>query len=178
MTQSTTARAWATGGLIFAATMLLTVGTWQVLVGIAALVEDEFFIVTPNYTYDIDTTAWGWTHLGVGVLLAVTGLFLLTGAAWARVAGIVLAALSAIANFLFLPYYPLWSLVIIALDVWVIWALATGWRQRDQQIGSGTADYRTAGSRPGGDERPGGEEWSPPARPGAAATRNPRAGPP
>jgi hypothetical protein len=170
MTQGTTARAWATGGLVFAAAAMLMLGIWQILMGIAAIIEDEFFIVTPNYTYDIDTTVWGWTHLGVGVLLVLAGLALFSGATWARVVGIVVAALSAIANFLFLPYYPLWSLAIIALAVFVIWALASQWSRRpgEDRFGPEPAEYRTAGVRPGGDE------WPAPARP-AAPAREPRA---
>jgi hypothetical protein len=125
MAQGSTARAWARGGLVFAATMLLIVGVFQIFQGIAAIIQDQFFIVGQNYAYTIDTTAWGWIHLGLGVLMALAGFFLFTGKTWARVIGIGLAGLSAIANFTFLPYYPLWALVIIALDVFVIWALAT-----------------------------------------------------
>lgn len=124
MNDGSTARAWATGGLVFAATIMIMLGIWQVFVGIAAIVEDEFFVVAPNYTYEIDTTAWGWIHLILGAIITATGLSLFTGATWARVVGIGLALLSAIANFFFLPYYPLWSIVIIAVAVFVIWALA------------------------------------------------------
>lgn len=124
-TRSDTARAWAIGGLVFAASMLVMIGTWQVLVGIAAIAKGEFFVVAPNYTYEIDISAWGWIHLILGVIVAATGVFLFTGATWARAVGIGLATLSAIANFLYLPYYPLWAIVIIAANVFVIWSLAT-----------------------------------------------------
>jgi hypothetical protein len=124
MTRSTTKAAWARGGTVFAATVMLVIGIYQIFMGIAAIIEDQFFVVGPNYAYNIDTTAWGWIHLGIGALAAVTGFFLFTGATWARVVGIALAVISATANFFFLPYYPIWSLVIIALDVFVIWAIA------------------------------------------------------
>lgn len=124
-TRSDSTREWALGGMVFAASIMVMLGIWQVIVGIAALVEDEFFVVAPNYTYEIDTTAWGWIHLILGAIIAITGFFLFTGATWARAVGIVLAILSAIANFFFLPYYPLWALVIIAVNVFVVWALAT-----------------------------------------------------
>jgi hypothetical protein len=101
------------------------VGVFQVFQGIAAILQDQIFRVTPNYVYTIDTTAWGWTHLGIGVLMGLAGFFLFTGKTWARVVGIAVAGISAIANFAFLPYYPVWAMVIIALDVFVIWALAT-----------------------------------------------------
>src|SRR4051812_17932346 len=113
MAQGSTGRAWARGGLVFAATMLLMVGVFQIFQGIAAIIQDEILRVTPNYVYAIDTTAWGWTHLGIGLLMGLAGFFLFTGKTWARVVGIGIAGLSAIANFAFLPYYPLWALVII-----------------------------------------------------------------
>jgi hypothetical protein len=168
MTQSNNARVWATGGMVFAAAMMLMLGIWQIIVGIAALVEDDFFVVAPNYTYEIDTTAWGWIHLVIGVVVAAAGLFLFTGAAWARAVGITLASLSAIANFFFLPYYPLWALVIIALDVFVIWALATA-RPRprgDDLAAPAAAGYGSAGSRTGEDGWP--TSGSRPAAPPAA----------
>lgn len=146
--RSDTARVWALGGLIFAASIMVMLGIWQVIVGIAALVEDEFFVVAPNYTYEIDTTAWGWIHLILGAIVAITGFFLFTGAAWARVVGIVLAVLSAVANFFFLPYYPIWAIVIIAVDVFVIWALATAGPNpgSEDPVASETTDYRSTGS--------------------------------
>lgn len=118
-------RGWSEGGLVFAAVMLLLLGVMQFFQGLAAIIKDSFYVVAPNYTYELDTSAWGWIHLILGALIAVTGFFLLTGASWARGVGIGIAALSAISQFFFLPYYPLWALVIIAMDVFVIWALAT-----------------------------------------------------
>lgn len=76
-------RAWATGGMVFAATMLLMVGVWQVFVGIAAIADDGFLVAVRGYTYDIDTTAWGWMHVALGALVILTGFFLFTGAAYA-----------------------------------------------------------------------------------------------
>jgi hypothetical protein len=116
---------WASGLTIFAAVMMVISGVWQALAGIAALVRDTVYVTTPDYIFSFDLTGWGWLHLLLGILAAVAGFAVLQGQTWARVVGIVLAGLSMIANFLFLPYYPLWSLLIIALDVAVIWALAT-----------------------------------------------------
>jgi hypothetical protein len=121
---SGTKQAWAQGGMVFAATMLIMLGIWQVFMGIAALFKGEFFVLAPNYVYEFDISAWGWIHLLLGIVMGVAGFFLFTGATWARAVGIVLAVLSAISNFFFLPYYPVWSIVVIALDVFVIWALA------------------------------------------------------
>jgi hypothetical protein len=114
---------WAVGGMAFAATMLMIIGTFQVIAGLTAIFDDEFFVVARNYTFDVDTTAWGWIHLILGAMLLATGLGLLGGRAWAAVTAIMLASLSAIANFFFIPYYPFWAILVIALDVWVIWAL-------------------------------------------------------
>lgn len=144
MARSSTTQAWAAGGVVFAATMMIMLGVWQVIVGIAAIAEDEVFLAAPEYTYELDTTSWGWIHLVLGAVVAVTGFFLFTGATWARAVGILLVSLSAIANFLFLPYYPLWALAVIALDVFVIWALATaGSRRRaDDLVARESAGYR------------------------------------
>ena len=91
--------------------------------GLAGIIDDDFYVVARNYTFDLDTTAWGWIHLLIGILLVVTGWGLFSGHTWARATGIVLAIVSAIENFFFIPYYPFWSILLIALDVWVIWAL-------------------------------------------------------
>jgi hypothetical protein len=80
-------------------------------------------VSTSNNTFEIDVTTWGWIHLVMGAVVAMAGLGVLTGALWARVVGIGLVGLSMLDNFLFVPYYPLWSLLIIALEVAVIWAL-------------------------------------------------------
>ena len=114
---------WSTGGLVFAATLLIIVGTFQAIQGLAAIFEDEFFVLTPNYVFDLDVTAWGWIHLLLGITLAVAGWALFDRRPWAGVFAITLASLSAVANFFYIPYYPWWSLLVIALDIWIIWAL-------------------------------------------------------
>jgi hypothetical protein len=114
---------WATGGLVFAASMMVLAGLFQALNGIVAIANDEFFVKTRNYTFDLDVTAWGWIHLLIGIAVFVVGIGLFNQSGWAGVSGIALVMLSAISNFFFIPYYPIWSLLIIGLDVWVIWAL-------------------------------------------------------
>jgi hypothetical protein len=155
MTMSRTdrvARPWAAGGSLFAAMMLVIIGCFQVLMGIEAIAKDKFFVVTPNYVYDLDTTAWGWIHLGIGALAILTGVFLFGDATWARLLGIVIVSLSAIANFFFIPYYPLWSLLIIAMDIYVIWALASRRVAADSAegamyMGTRTGDVTDTGAR-------------------------------
>lgn len=116
---------WAQGLILFAAVMMFVGGGFQVIAGLAAIFENEFYTVTPNYVLEFDVTAWGWIHLLLGVIVVFAGYGLLSGQTWARVVGIVLASVSALVNFAFIPYYPFWSLAIIALDVFIIWALAT-----------------------------------------------------
>ena len=113
----------AVGFTLFAAVMMIMIGVFSALWGFSAILKDEFFVVAPNYLYDIDVSAWGWIHLILGVVVALAGFSLTTGAVWARTVGVILAVLSAIANFLVIPYYPVWSIIVIALNVFVIWAL-------------------------------------------------------
>jgi hypothetical protein len=119
---------WAVGFAAFAGSIMVMIGFFQTFAGLAAIFENEFFIVGENYAYEIDVTAWGWIHLIIGIIVACAGVAVFSGVAWARAVGITLALLSAISNFFFIPYYPVWAVLIIALDVAVIWALASYWR--------------------------------------------------
>ena len=113
-------------GFTFAAGALMILsGLWSFLEGLAAVIKKQFFVVTPNYTFQWNVTGWGWTHLILGIVIFAAGVCVLLGMTWARVVGVILAVFSAIASFLFLPYYPVWSIVVIALDVIIIWALMT-----------------------------------------------------
>jgi hypothetical protein len=116
---------WAFGVTTFAAVTLVTVSIFQILQAIAAIAEDEVFVSGINYSYSIDVASWGWIHLTLGLIALAIGFGLLAEQAWARVAGIVVAVLVALANFAWLPYYPLWSMLVIAFSVLVIWALTT-----------------------------------------------------
>ncbi|SFO19589.1 DUF7144 family membrane protein [Actinomadura madurae] len=120
---------WAVGFAVFAGCMMIMVGLFGAIVGIAAIVDDDLYVVRGDYVFTWDLTAWGWIHLVLGIIVVAAGAAVFTGRAWARALGIVLAVLSAIANFIFLPYYPVWSIVIIALDIAVIWSLARYSRQ-------------------------------------------------
>ena len=115
---------WTVGFILFAAIMMIMVGVFQALQGLIAIFENEFYVTTRNYLFQFDATAWGWIHLLLGLVVALAGWGLLSGRTWARVAAIALAVLSAIANFLFIPYYPFWAILIITLDIFVIWAIA------------------------------------------------------
>jgi len=106
--------------------MLMVVGLFQFFQGLTAVVNgNDFFVTTPRYILQFNTTTWGWIHLVLGLVIAAPGLFIFTGNVVARGVGILLAGLQAVVNFMWLPYYPLWALVIIAIDVFVIWSLST-----------------------------------------------------
>ena len=115
---------WAVGLALFAGAVMMIVGLFQALEGLVALIDDDFYVVRSNYTFDFDTTTWGWVHLIIGIVVAVSGYFVVRGDLWARVFAMVLAGLAAIANFLWIPYYPIWSVLILSLNLLVIWALA------------------------------------------------------
>jgi hypothetical protein len=117
---------WAAGLSTFAATLMIVVGLFQFVEGLVAVINGtDFLIRTPNYVFTFNASAWGWFHMIVGLGAAVAGGFIFTGNVFARSVGIALAGVSAIANFMWLPHYPIWAIVIIALDVFVIWALCT-----------------------------------------------------
>lgn len=128
MTQQTTHAhtgrdAMAGGFVTFAAVILVVAGILDLFRGIMGIAKDNVFVATPRYVFRFDLTAWGWIHLIFGVIAIVVGFSLFQAALWSRIAGIIIAGLLLIANFLSLPYYPLWSLVAIALYVAIIWAL-------------------------------------------------------
>jgi hypothetical protein len=113
----------ALGFTIVAAVLMMVSGLWSFLEGLAAIIKGQFFVVLPNYVYNISVTGWGWIHLILGAAVFVAGAFLFMDKTWARVVGVVLACLSAVANFLYIPYSPVWSVIVIALDVFIVWAL-------------------------------------------------------
>ena len=120
-TTSTAAVIWS----IFAAVMMGLLGIWWVILGISGIAKDDLFVVTAKYAFKFNVTTWGWIHLVLGLIALAAGFGLLVGQLWARLTGILIASLGCIANFAFLPYYPFWSVAIIAFNIFVIWAIAT-----------------------------------------------------
>ena len=118
------ASGWAVGFILFAGILMIMVGCFQFFQGLVAVVNDTFYVTTRNYLFQFDATTWGWIHLIVGLIVVLAGWGLLSGRTWARVVAITVALLSALANFLWLPWYPFWALTLITLDVFVIWAVA------------------------------------------------------
>jgi hypothetical protein len=118
------------GWIVFAGTMMVMVGTFHAIQGLVAIFQDQYYLVGKNgLTVHMDYTAWGWTHLILGVVVFAAGLALFTGQMWARVVGVTLLAISAIVNFGFMAAYPWWSAIIITLDVFAIWALVVHGRE-------------------------------------------------
>ncbi|GAA3772065.1 hypothetical protein GCM10022403_004170 [Streptomyces coacervatus] len=113
----------AAGLTVFAAVMLFISGFLDIFRGIMAIANDDVFVNTPNYVFKFDLTSWGWIHLALGAVAVIVSLGLFTTATWARVAGVGIASLLIVANFLSVPYYPFWSLTLIAMFGFIIWAL-------------------------------------------------------
>ncbi|KOV70062.1 integral membrane protein [Streptomyces sp. AS58] len=112
-----------TGVTLFAATLLMLSGPLSILLGTAGIAGDTLFS-SPRYAYRFDLTAWGWIHLVIGVALVIAGMGVVAGKSWGRGAGIVAAAISLITQFMFIPYYPAWSIIVMILDLLIVWALS------------------------------------------------------
>ncbi|MEV0902273.1 hypothetical protein [Actinoplanes sp. NPDC049802] len=118
------------GMVVFAGVMLLMLGSFQAIEGLVALLRDEFYLTTSSgLVVPVDFDTYGWTHIVIGLIAVGTGLGILAGQTWARVVGIIVAVLSALANLAFLPAYPVWCSIVIALDVLVIYALTAHGRE-------------------------------------------------
>jgi hypothetical protein len=115
---------WAAGFATAAGVLMITLGIAQTLEGLAALINGDFFLRVGDYAFDVDVTAYGWIHMVLGVAVAVAGGYVVVGALWARMVGIAIALVSALANFLFIPYYPVWAILLVVFNLFVIWALA------------------------------------------------------
>ncbi|HSJ20233.1 MAG TPA: hypothetical protein VK964_06640 [Nocardioidaceae bacterium] len=118
------------GWVVFASMMMILVGSFQAIVGLTALFKDEYYLVTAGgLLVNIDFTTWGWTHLALGLVAVAAGIGLLAGQTWARVVGIAFAMVSAVINMAFIAAYPLWSIIVITLDVFIIYAIAVHGRE-------------------------------------------------
>jgi hypothetical protein len=113
------------GWTVFAAVMLMLSGIGGILEGIAQLARGSFFVTLPNYAYNLSVHSWGWIHLIAGIVVFLAGAALLADKTWARVVGVAFASASLFLNLVYLPFFPVWSIVLIALDAFVIWALLT-----------------------------------------------------
>ncbi len=110
-------------GMRAAAAVLIMIGLFHLLQGIAALVESPIFIVADSWMVHLNVATWGWIHLVLGVLVAAAGFFLLTMRPAARLVAVAVLAVSALANLVWMPYYPVLSILVIIIDAYLIWAL-------------------------------------------------------
>ncbi|MDX2378145.1 MAG: hypothetical protein QNM02_00115 [Acidimicrobiia bacterium] len=114
---------WAVGWAGFAGVMLVVLGVFDIIQGLVAVINDEFYVVTQEWVFEFDVTAWGWIHMILGVVLIASGIGIFSGNVAARTVGVIVAAVAMIANFAWLPYYPVWSIILIAISIAIIWAL-------------------------------------------------------
>jgi hypothetical protein len=114
---------WAVGWTIYAAVWMWILGFFHAMAGFVGIVEDEIYVTTPDYVFQLDVTTWGWIHLILGIVVLLAGFAVFNGSVWARTVGVIIAVLSTLVNFAWLPWYPLWGLLMIAANVFVIWAL-------------------------------------------------------
>ena len=119
------------GWIWFAGIMMIVMGSFNAIEGLVALFRGEYYVVTEEQVLVFDITAWGWITLLIGVLVALAGGALLSGAAWARVVAVVLAVVNAVAQLAFVSVHPLWSTIVIALCVTVIWAVVVHGAEAD-----------------------------------------------
>jgi hypothetical protein len=115
---------WVIGFTLFGAMMMILLGTFHFIAGFSAVLDDTFYAVRENYALKVDVSTWGWIHMIGGIIVGLAGVGLMTGNLAARIVGITLALLSAVWSFASIPYYPVWSILLLALAIGVIWALA------------------------------------------------------
>ena len=114
---------WAIGWTAFAGIMMVLLGAWWMIAGLVAVVNDDFFVVAQEWIFKFSTTTWGWIHLGLGAVILLSGFGLFTANVWARTAGVILAVFAGLAAFAWMPWYPVWAIIFIAVSVAIIWAL-------------------------------------------------------
>lgn len=114
---------WAVGWAAFAGIMLIMAGVFHALAGLVAIVDETFYLVGREWVFEFDVTAWGWIHLLGGVAVVLAGFGIFSGNVAARTVGVIAAGISALANFAWLPYEPVWAVIMIAIAISVIWAL-------------------------------------------------------
>jgi hypothetical protein len=111
------------GAAVAAGVLMIMSGCFHAIQGVVALANDEFYVATKDYVFKFDLTTWGWVQLIAGTLVAVAGVALFSAALWARTVAVTLACFSILVSFAWMPFYPVWNIIVIAFDVFVIWAV-------------------------------------------------------
>jgi len=114
---------WAIGWTTFAGVMMIMAGIWWIIAGLVALFNSEFYVAGREYIFQFDATAWGWIHLILGIVVLLAGFYLFQAAVWARTVGVIVAVIQGLVGFSWLPWYPIWGIIFIAISIAVIWAL-------------------------------------------------------
>ena len=116
---------WAIGWTFFAAFIMMMVGVWHVIAGLAGVVNSDAFVITQDYVFKFSSSTWGWIHILTGVVILFAGFGLFSGAVWARTVGVIMAIVSSVIAFAWLPYVPFWAIMMMFASISVIWALTT-----------------------------------------------------
>jgi hypothetical protein len=117
------------GWIWFAAVVMILVGVFNVIHGLVAIFNGDFFVETMDRVIVFNLVTWGWIHLILGILLVAVGAALVVGQTWARVVAVVLVALNAIGQLTFITVFPWWSVLVIAIDLVVLYALIVHGRE-------------------------------------------------
>jgi hypothetical protein len=118
------------GWVLFAGIVLFTAGAFNIVEGLVAAFDQGYYLVAQSrLVVDVDYATWGWALVAFGVLLTAAGYGVLTGRTWARIVGVVVAVLNALVNLAFVAAYPVWTVLTVALDVIVIYALVVHGRE-------------------------------------------------
>ena len=114
---------WAIGWTAFAGITMIMMGIFWAIMGLIAVLNDEFYVVTQRWVFEFDISTWGWIHLIFGIIVILAGFFLFQAKVWARTVGVIIAVISAIISFVWLPYYPVLAIILIVVSIAIIWAL-------------------------------------------------------
>ena len=123
----------AAGFAVFAAVVMMMIGVFQAIAGVVALFNSSFYVVGEKWVFQFNATTWGWIHLILGIVVFLAGVGLFSGAVWARTVGVILAVIVGVLSFAWLPWYPIWAIILITLSVFVIWALTAHGRDITKQ---------------------------------------------
>ena len=123
---------WAVSFLILASALMVIGGIFHFIEGLAAVINDDFFVVVGGYAFDMDVSTWGWIHMVGGIVVAIAGIGLLSGSVLARIVAVAVVTVSAIINFLTIPYYPVWSIIMLAVDGGILWAVIAHGRELNE----------------------------------------------
>jgi hypothetical protein len=111
---------------------MILLGSFHAVAGLVGIFNDQFYVKGSKYIFQFDRSTWGWINLVVGIVVVLAGFGVFSGAVWARTVGVIMAFVSGIAAFAWLPWYPVWAIAIIVVSVAVIWALTMHGREVDR----------------------------------------------